>query len=147
MNKKNNDLEALIAAQARLSSYFETHSIPHTLEGDDLPFAVISLGDSTDKKTFTELGQALRGWISQTQGVRKILGLDHLLKGELPKVSGELLLLPVFPFDPEKNIINVALVVIDPSAHRESIELSLKEVENQIPIHVYSLEQFSYMYR
>lgn len=91
-------------------------------EGDEIAFAVVAPKGSSCESELKAIGEQLRRWQAAHDFVRRIIGLDQLLRGEFPETPAYLLYLPIPP-DAER----VALVHVVPAASNEQTAASLNQ--------------------
>jgi hypothetical protein len=89
--------------------------------GDEVAFAVVVPKGSSGESELRTIGERLQRWQSAHDFVRRIIGLDRLVRGEFPETPAELFWLPIPPLTER-----VALVYVAPAANSEQTGASLK---------------------
>ncbi len=90
--------------------------------GDEVAFAVVVPKESSGESELKAIGEQLQDWQSAHDLVRRILGIEQLVRGEFPETPADLFWLPIPPFT-EK----VALVYVAPAANSEQTGASLSQ--------------------
>jgi hypothetical protein len=88
--------------------------------GDEVAFAVVVPKGSSDASELRTIGERLRLWQTANDFVRRIIGIDQLLRGEFPETPADLFWLPTPP--PTEM---VALVYVAPAANNQQTVASL----------------------
>ncbi len=89
---------------------------------DEIDFAVVVPKWSSGEAELKAIGEQLRRWQSAHDFVRRIIGIDQLLRGEFPETPADLFLLPIPPFTER-----VALVYVAPAANSEQTAANLNQ--------------------
>ena len=98
-------------------------------ESDRIMFAVIGPRGDATAADLVAIGRRLQAWKAANEYGCDFVGLDHLLRGEIPKTPAETLSLP-FPPDFE----NVALVYVHPEADTAETADSLEAALAGLPV-------------
>jgi hypothetical protein len=83
-------------------------------QGDEIAFAVVVPKGSSSEPELKAIGEQLQRWQSAHDFVRRIIGIDHLLRGEFPETPADWFWLPIPPLTER-----VALVYVAPAANDE----------------------------
>ncbi len=140
----------LMEEMEEIEAYLRDRGVEYELRKDEVPFAVLWPTPSADARSLLALGEHLREWMVCNPEVKRILGLERLLEGRCPEVSGLLLGIPIYfcPTKPEAFVESVALVVVDDDGNTEGLVSSLCDlVECSGVAMVASWEQYSHMNR
>lgn len=97
--------------------------------GGEVAFAVVVPKGSSGEAELRAIGEHLQRWQSAHGFVRRIIGLDQLLRGEFPETPADLFWLPSPP--PTER---VALVYVDPAANDERTNVSLSRALAGLPV-------------
>jgi hypothetical protein len=98
-------------------------------KGDEIAFAVVVPKGSSDESELRAIGVQLLCWQSAHDFVRRIIGLDQLVRGEFPETPADLLWLSSPPFTER-----VALVYVAPAANDEDTGASLNQALDGLSI-------------
>src|SRR5262245_8433763 len=77
-------------------------------EGDEVAFAVVVPNGSSDESELKAIGERLRRWHSANDFVRRIIGVERLLRGEFPETPAHLFGLPIPPLTERVALVYVA---------------------------------------
>jgi hypothetical protein len=91
-------------------------------EGDEIAFAVVVPKGSSSEAELKAIGEQLQHWKSAKDFVRRIIGIEQLLRGDFPETPADLFWLPIPPLT-EK----VALVYPTRAANCEQTGASLSQ--------------------
>lgn len=106
----------------------------------EIAFAVVQPQRDASSQELQAIGERLQAWQAGNEHVRRILGLEQLLKGSLPVLRADM-----FSLAAMDDQVRVALVYVVESADNKTTGEDLLQVLNGLPVDVVSPGYFSMM--